>query len=435
MTLPPVITLDPLEQPVTACVPVPGSKSITNRALILAALGHGQTTLQGALWSEDTQVMVDCLQQLGCQIDVSSDPAEPANRTLRVQGWQGTVPPGGTSNAPLELFVGNAGTAARFLAALVAIGRGSYRLHGVPRMHDRPQQALFTALGELGYRVHAPAGRLPAVIEGAGPRPGASCRVNIDQSSQFASALLLGAAAGGWQVTLQGQNDEEQPYVTMTRRLIEVFPRHGGEFFIEPDASSGSYFWAINALNLPATAPSSSTSDRPMPTPVTVARWPSSGWQVDEAFPRFLPLPAELSRRRHLGDSIMTAIVLAPLSEHSVRFTDLGRLRLQECERVQALRTGLTRCGARVTERGDTLEVEPSPLHGADIDTCNDHRLAMCFSILGLKIPGLRIHHPACVRKTFPNFFARLAARDGLGVTVRDARDGRKLTPEELTAG
>ena len=130
------------------------------------------------------------------------------------------------------------------------------------------------------------------------------------------------------------------------------------------------------------------------------------------------------------------AIVLAPYSMGPVRFTDLGRLRLQECERVVALRTELTKCGAKVVEEGDTLTVYPSALHGAEIETYNDHRMAMCFAILGLKVPGIKIQNPACVKKTFPNFFQKLATPPpkGLGVTIRDAQTGRALGLDDLFA-
>src|ERR1035437_4929537 len=153
MPLPDLIEIVPLEKPVRAEITVPGSKSITNRALILAALGEGETTLQGGLWSEDTEVMVECLQELGFMVNVELDAQSASNCTITVYGKSGLVPPGGTEEQPLELFVGNAGTAARFLAALVCLGKGVYRLHGVPRMHERPQAALLQALRELGYRL------------------------------------------------------------------------------------------------------------------------------------------------------------------------------------------------------------------------------------------------------------------------------------------
>jgi 3-phosphoshikimate 1-carboxyvinyltransferase len=148
-------------------------------------------------------------------------------------------------------------------------------------------------------------------------------------------------------------------------------------------------------------------------------------------------LPDVISRKTDLGDSIMTAIVLAPFAPHPVRFADLGRLRVQECERVAALRTELTKCGAKVIEDGDTLAVSPSPLHGAEIDTYGDHRMAMCFAILGLKVAGIRVHNPACVKKTLPGFFQKLAAAPpaGLGARILDGHSGRTLPEADLFAG
>jgi 3-phosphoshikimate 1-carboxyvinyltransferase len=439
MSLPDLIEIIPPERTPLARVTVPGSKSITNRALVLAALGIGETVLEGALWSEDTQVMTECLRQLGYLIQVQPDPQEACNRIVTVYGKGGRIPPGGTAAQPLDLYVANAGTAARFLAAMVCLGRGYYRLHGTPRMHERPQGALFGALRQLGYRMEASSERLPVLIEGGGSRDG-QCRVSIEESSQFASALLLGATVAGWRVQVEGENAEESPYVAMTSKLIEAFPSARGRFRIEPDASSGSYFIAAGA---PGSHPDSPG------LPVQVEHWPASGWQVDQQFlPVFKTLWAtdtataggifQVSRRDDLGDSIMTAMVMAPLLAHPVQFTDLGRLRLQECERVQALRTELSRCGARVREKNDTLTVYPSAgrLRGAEIRTYEDHRMAMCFGILGLKVKGLNLQNPACVKKTFPNFFMKLAAPapQGLGAGIRDGRTGRTLHGMELFA-
>jgi len=207
---------------------------------------------------------------------------------------------------------------------------------------------------------------------------------------------------------------------------------------------------------------------------ITVTHWPDSGWQIDQFFRDYLllgaaahkaselqkrrmPLTREMlselckqpvnwsvSRKSDLGDSIMTAIVWSA-EEHAksvltdddaIRFTDLGRLRVQECERVVALRTELTKCGAKVIEEGDTLTVYPSKLHGAEIETYNDHRMAMCFAVLGLKVPGIKLRNPSCVKKTFPNFFQKLAAAPphGLGATVLNARTGEPLEHHDLFA-
>src|SRR3954464_5109902 len=162
--IPELIEIVPLQKPVRAEITVPGSKSITNRALILAALADGETILQGALWSEDTQVMVEALKKLGVEVKVAPDPEEFCNRTISVKGLGGKIPNAGTEEKPLEIFVGNAGTAARFLAAFICLGKGVYRLDGVSRMRERPQEALFVALRELGYRVETANNKLPATI-------------------------------------------------------------------------------------------------------------------------------------------------------------------------------------------------------------------------------------------------------------------------------
>jgi len=466
MALPELIEIVPLDKPVRAEITVPGSKSITNRALILAALADGEVILCGALWSQDTQIMVECLQKLGFEIRIENDPEEFCNRTITVKGLGGKIPNAGTIEKPLELFVGNAGTAARFLSAFVCLGDGVYRLSGVPRMHERPQAALFQALQELGYRVESENGndKLPVKIFGGRSRgdetqikkvidqrlltssPTKKCKVSIEESSQFASALLLCAKVGNWKIEIVGENAEESPYVAMTSKIIEVFPKSSGTFQIEPDASSGSYFWAaawyVIIFEWVEFAVQKARPDDP---PVRVKHWPKSGWQIDADFPHFIPPPEKVSRETQLGDSIMTAIVLAADKKavcgvfklvQPFFFTDLGRLRVQETERVVALRTELTKCGAKVVEEGDTLTVWPSPLHGAEIETYNDHRMAMCFAILGLKVSGIKIKNPACVKKTFPNFFQKLAAHPpkGLGATILDAKTGRKLTHEELFA-
>jgi 3-phosphoshikimate 1-carboxyvinyltransferase len=463
--LPDLIEIVPLDKPVRAEITVPGSKSITNRALLLAALADGETTLQGALWSEDTQVMVEALKKLGFEVKVETDADEFCNRAITVKGLGGKILNAGTEEKPLEIFVGNAGTAARFLSAFVCLGNGVYRLDGVPRMRERPQAALFDALRELGYRIESTNNKLPAVIRGTGPRVG-KCRVSIEESSQFASALLLSAQIGNWQVETLGKNRDESRYVAMTSHMVENFPKSGGKYDIEPDASSGSYFWGAGWMFvasesersvLAAELAGSLGGAAPWLSQVSVRNWPRSGLQVDADLTKLLfveepkrvstgshwlwsracsGLPKQLSREFDLGDSIMTVAVLAPFSNQAMRLTELSRLRLQETERVIALRTELTKCGAKVIEKDDTLEVFPSTLHGAEIESYNDHRMAMCFAILGLKVPGLKIRNPACVKKTFPNFFQKLAMEPphGLGATILDGKSGRKLGLEELFA-
>ncbi|KOO35463.1 3-phosphoshikimate 1-carboxyvinyltransferase [Chrysochromulina tobinii] len=477
---------------------IPGSKSITNRALVLAAQATGMVTLKGALWSEDTEAMTDCMHRLGVEVDVAADPEVAANRILTVKGCGGKLPKGGTEAEPLELFVANAGTAARFLTAMVCLGDGVYRLSGVPRMHERPQKELIRALRALGYRIDTPNDMLPAVVYGGGPKPG-RVEVSVEDSSQFASALLLSSRVGGWQVALsEGADPDELPYVEMTRQMTATFPHSGGTFQIEPDASSASYFHAANAL-FPDVAPVRVMACQPPKADG------GTGWQIDAEYPRLSPVaavpnpsstalsgekyleahgvkeavaeavaevlrtrPADplgaisgllgareesaakrrkvtVSRKTDLGDAIMTAITIAPLAPVPFSFTDLGVLRKQECERVRALHDELTKCGARVLESGQTLDITPSEagsLGRATIKTYHDHRMAMCFATLGLAVPGLKIEDPSCVRKTVPSFFQLLGAAPpgGLGVhiwecdPVSGARVRRLTEPEDLFA-
>jgi 3-phosphoshikimate 1-carboxyvinyltransferase len=351
------------------------------------------------------------------------------------------------------------------LSAFVCLGNGVYRLSGAPRMHERPQAALFQALRELGYRVESEKGndKLPVKIfccrsrgnetqiekAESGKRKAEMdqrlltssptekrCKVRIEDSSQFASALLLCAKVGGWKIEVVGENAEESSYVELTKQICDYFfrgqqaiknnPNANPKFFfsIDADYSSQSYFWAAESM-----------------FGVSFTQWPTAspvGFQIDANFYNYIhkQLPQFTSKKTDLGDSIMTAIVLAPFAGYEVNFTDLKPLRLQETERVVALRTELTKCGAKVVEEGDTLTVYPSQLHGAEIKTYNDHRMAMCFAILGLKVPGIKIKNPACVKKTFPNFFQKLAAPPprGLGATILDAKTQRKLAVEELFA-
>ena len=226
--------------------------------------------------------------------------------------------------------------------------------------------------------------------------------MSIEESSQFASALLLCAEVGGWEIKVVGENAEESPYVAMTSELIKAFPKNGGTFPIEPDASSGSYFWASDWL-LWIRGPNKNLGQ------IVVKHWPDTRWQIDSDYPKYrnlIELPAFLSRKVHLGDSIMMAIVQAPLNRPPevsfinpdslpvpfaapIEFRDLGRLRVQECERVYALKTELTKCHAHIEEFGDTLRVYADrTLHGPidAIETYHDHRIAMCFAVLGLKV-------------------------------------------------
>jgi len=395
--LPDILEIQPLAKPPSGTITVPGSKSITNRALIMAALSDRECTLSGALWAQDTQVMVDALWELDFEVDVRPDPAEECNRTITVVGRGGKIPA-----KSAELYVGNAGTAARFLTALVCLGHGEYTIRGDERMHERPMGELFRALRQWGVEIEAEGDRLPAVVhaEHLRPRP---ITIATDDSTQFGSALLLieQAAHAKGCILFKGVTDE-YGYISMTSRLLKQFDP---DFRIEPDLSSASYFLAAAHL---------------CGGNIEIADWPGDSLQIDSKFPDVLREASEarsgdsffqLSRTTHLGDSAMTLAVCGPLFPAGLKLTEAANMRQQETDRITSLVTELQRVGARAEEQTDGLTVwpaEPGQLHGADIETYNDHRMAMSFAVLGLKVPGIRIKNPSCVNKTFPNFFEKL---------------------------
>jgi len=412
--LPDPYPIEPLAKPPNCTITVPGSKSITNRALILAALAKGKCTLRGALWADDTQVMVDSLQKLGFEVTVEPDPNEECNRTITVVGHNGEIPA-----KKAELYVGNAGTAARFLTALVCLGHGEYTIRGDPRMHERPMKELFDVLIQQGAAIESNAGSLPARINANGLREGKVVISNVS-TSQFASALELISRPARLKISfkLEKQLEElgeqfEPQYVFMTHDMLA---HDMSNYFIAPDASSTSYFWAVEFI---------------CGGHISVAAMPEFSLQPDFNFRTYLPtqLSAEelqgfspevrqrwpqtiqVSRFLNLGDSVLTLGICALFGDQPIQINQASRLRLQETDRLKAMVTELQRVGAKAEEHEDGFTVwpaKPGQLHGADIETYNDHRMAMCFSVLGLKVPGIRIKNPQCVSKTFPNFFEKL---------------------------
>ena len=385
--LPDPYAIEPLTKPPNCTITVPGSKSITNRALILAALSDKKCTLRGALWADDTQVMVDSLQKLGFDVEVSPDPSEECNCTITVVGRDGEIPA-----KEAELYVGNAGTAARFLTAFVCLGHGEYRIDGDARMRERPMRHLFDALRGLKVDVDAEHDRLPARIRARGLR-GGKVNIAMTASTQFASAMALISRHAKLELSFHRWEKEKKGYIAMTENVMRTF---SADYLIEPDLSSASYLVASGWI---------------MGGRVEIAGWPVRSVQIDGEFQKFLPPPESVSRLKDLGDSVMTLAICALFGKQPMKVVDAGRMREQESDRIQALVTELQRVGARAEGREDRFAVwpaQPGQLHGADIETYNDHRMAMCFAVLGLKVPGIRIKNPGCVSKTFPNFFEKL---------------------------
>jgi 3-phosphoshikimate 1-carboxyvinyltransferase len=396
--LPDILEIQPLAKPPNCTITVPGSKSITNRALILAALADGKCTLRGALWADDTQVMVDSLQKLGFEVTVDPDPAEECNRTITVVGRRGEIPA-----EKAELYVGNAGTAARFLTALVCLGHGEYTIRGDARMHERPMKELFEVLRVQGADIPQSTVSLPVTIRAHGLKSGA-ISVSGDKSSQFASALILISKHAELKVGMSGVSPTDVgQYFLMTSHMVENWKWPGYEYQIEPDFSSASYFWAAAHI-----------CDGQIE--VLGQNTASVSMQVDARFREYLQRkvdskPREVSRITDLGDSIMTLAICALFDGRPLKVIHAARLREQETDRLKAMVAELRRAGAKAEEHEDGFTVWPAEhgqLHGADIETYNDHRMAMCFAVLGLKVPGIRIKNPGCVSKTFPNFFEKL---------------------------
>lgn len=417
----------PLSKPVDAVVEVPGSKSMTNRALLLAALARGDSRLDGALFSDDTTYMAQAWRALG--IAVQEDPV--ASRFC-VRGGGGSVP------APAaDLYVGNAGTAMRFLTAALCLGHGRYRIDGSARMRERPIQPLLDALQQLGAHVAAErANGCPPVVVHAHGLWGGKATLDASQSSQFLSALLqIGPCTEqGVEVEVTGKVVAE-PYVDMTLGVMRAFgataerdgyrrfwvppqPYVGREYTIEPDASSAHYFWAAAALcggrvRVPGLGSASLQGDVRF-----VEVLAAMGAAVEIGADR-IEVRGDGTLRgvsvdmNAISDTAMTLAALGPFASGPVSIRNVAHLRVQESDRIHAMASELQRLGVRVEEAADALTVFPSRVQPGVVETYDDHRIAMSLALIGLRVPGIGIRHPSCVRKTFPNFFEKLEALHG----------------------
>jgi 3-phosphoshikimate 1-carboxyvinyltransferase len=419
-----MLEIVPLARPPKAAVAVPGSKSITNRALVLAALSGKACELHGALQSEDTEVMVDNLQRLGFIVNADWQAAivrVAANTTGRV------IPA-----AQAELFVANSGTTMRFLTALVALGQGRYRLDGVPRMRERPIEDLLAGLRQLGVSARCERGNgCPPVVVEANGLSGGRVEIKGNTSSQFLSGLLMSAPLAQSPLTIHWSGPYVSlPYVLMTHEIMLQFgvevlhsPAHdfilpapqkfgSAEYAIEPDASAASYFLASAAIAAGC---------------VTVLDFPQSNLQGDV---RFAQLLAEMGCRveccsagctvhgaplcgidvdmNDISDTVMTLAAVACFAEGPTTIRNVAHIRHKETDRLAALATELRRFGAEVEEFADGLTITPRPLHGAQVETYNDHRMAMSMALVGLRVPGIVVKNPGCVAKTYPAFFEDL---------------------------
>jgi|DewCreStandDraft_2_1066082.scaffolds.fasta_scaffold00742_6 3-phosphoshikimate 1-carboxyvinyltransferase len=426
------LEIQPLSQKIRKVVQVPPSKSITNRALVLAALAspQGDCCLENVLESEDTEVMVAALKQLGFHLDVDW----PQRRiVVRSNPSRRRIPA-----CEADLHVANSGTTMRFLSAVASLGQGRYRLDGIPRMRQRPIQDLLAALNQLsGVRAWSEAGTgcPPVVIETTGARAEQPIAVRAGTSSQYLSGLLLASpywVQEGEQVEIHVRGERvSEPYIAMTVAMLRQW-RHSvvevaegfriggasdsawrGHYVIEPDASAASYFWAAAAI----------TGGQ-----VTVTGLTPSSLQGDVRFVELLeqmgcrvtactegitvhggPLRGIEADMNPISDTVMTLAAVACFATGPTRIRNVAHIRYKETDRIAALATELRKLGAGVEEANDGLTIHPQPLRGAVLDTYNDHRMAMSLALIGLRVPGVIIRNPACVVKTYPQYWLDLA--------------------------
>jgi 3-phosphoshikimate 1-carboxyvinyltransferase len=423
------VLLHPPGRPLYGRVAPPGSKSITNRALLLAALAAGESRLTGALKSDDTRWMAQALRDMGVQVET------PDATTFEVVGS------GGRLRAPKgPLHLGNAGTAMRFLTAAAVLADGPVVLDGDAAMRKRPIAPLVTALGGLGVTAQAPTGRPPVSVEGRGGFDGDRVEIDAGLSSQYVSALLMLApfGRGPVEVALKGAASGDQigvqigaiGYVDLTLAAMERFgarwralagaqtpgvwrvdaTRYAAcELAIEPDASAATYLWAWEAL----------TGGR-----IELGLSPEAFTQPDakaHALIAAFPHMPTIIDGAQMQDAVPTLAVLAAFNHTPVRFTGIANLRVKECDRTAALAAELSRVRPGLAvEEGDDLLVTGDPAlspppEGVRLSTYDDHRMAMSLALLGLRLDGIVIDDPGCVAKTYPAYWEALGS---LGVEL-----------------
>lgn len=412
--------------PIDWVVEVPGSKSMTNRALLMAALADGTTILKGVLFSEDSRNFLGSLKVLGFHVEIDE-----AAKIVTVEGCNGKIPV--TSG---EIYVGSAGTAARFLTAMLAMAEGTFVVNASEQMKKRPMKPLFEVLTDLGAEIKCleKEGFLPVQIKGIGQSAPqdekCSTKLDISESTQFLSALLLISPMMKQGLCIEVTSERKDgAYIRITRKMMEQFGAvvdfdgetyhmnsgisyKSGCYQIEPDVSAACYFYAAAAL----------TGGKAMVRNVT--------WKCMQGDLKFLELLEKIgcevsdtpdgievkgpenSRLRGItvdmkdfSDQTMTLAALAPFADSDVRIENIGHIRLQESDRIHAVATELNRLGISCEEEPDAVTIHPGMPKPTVVQTYEDHRMAMAFALVGLRIEGIEISDPMCCRKTFETYF------------------------------
>ena len=413
-------TVPILAKPVTASIQPPGSKSITNRALLCAALANGKTTLKGCLRSDDTRVMIHALSQLGLNVEEDTN-----DGNISIEGQ------GGSIGTDLDIFVDNSGTTIRFLTGALSVLGGRFSLDGIARMRERPIQHLVDALNQIGCGVSCGTNGCPPVrIDGSGAY-GGEISIRGDFSSQFLSGLLMALPYAREPVSIIVDDTLVSiPYVQMTMDVMASFgvcvshdnferfsvpaplEYQGRTYEVEPDASAASYFMALAAAT-GSTITIEGIGRKSIQGDIRFAdvleqmgcdvRWTESSVTISGR--ELVGIDVDMNG---ISDTVQTLAVLALFARGPTTIRNVGHIRHKETDRLAALATELAKLGAAVTESADSLEIIPGQLTGATIGTYNDHRMAMSFAIAGLRIPDVKLENPGCCEKTYPDFFSDL---------------------------
>ncbi len=397
-------------------IEVPGSKSITNRALLIAMLAEGSTVLNGVLFSDDTESFLNCMNSLGIETIVDREKC-----TVTVKGCGGNIP-----MKEASLNVGSAGTAARFLTAVLGlVNEGIYHMDSSDQMKKRPMAPLLNSLIDLGCEVEYEGedGFFPFTLKPHGiGKP--ETTVDIDKSSQFLSALIIASAFIKPDLKINVTGKHGMTYVEMTKKMVsESVGRFSlTHYSIEPDASAAAYFFAMSPLIGKSVTITGLHEDSMQGDTGFVKVLERIGWIRSEDTPAGIkvtpltipsavnnPDPGELTiDMSSCSDQTITLAAIAPFTGKNIRITGISHIRVQESDRISAIVTELNKLGVKCSEEGDDILIDVSCPHPAEIETYNDHRMAMGFSLIGLAVPGITIINPSCCGKTFPDYFAYL---------------------------